>query len=61
VVRVWGRGFDPEQVRTAQGPGERVGIPGMRERITLLGGELTIESTEGNGTRICAVVPLPRL
>ena len=53
-----GRGFDPRAVPRAGGPGERVGLAGMRERIGLLGGELTITSTPGHGTRVAAEVPL---
>ena len=48
-----GRGFDPDDV----GDGG-VGLIGMRERIALLGGRLTIESTEGAGTMLTAEVPI---
>jgi len=40
------------------GPGERVGLAGMEERIALLGGELQVRSSPGEGTRISASVPL---
>ncbi|MDQ4126489.1 MAG: PAS domain S-box protein [Actinomycetota bacterium] len=53
-----GRGFDPSSP-TASGPGERVGLAGMRERMALLGGELEIQSRPGAGTRLIARVPLP--
>ena len=42
VVQDDGRGFEPESVRDGG-----VGLLGMRERIALVGGRLTIESTEG--------------
>ncbi|HEX5468713.1 MAG TPA: GAF domain-containing sensor histidine kinase [Gaiellaceae bacterium] len=48
-----GRGFDPE---TAGNGG--VGLLGMRERIALLEGRLSIESREGAGTTIRVEVPL---
>jgi len=53
-----GRGFDPRALRRAGGPGERVGLAGMRERIGLLGGEFVITSEPGKGTSVVAEVPL---
>jgi signal transduction histidine kinase len=53
-----GQGFDPKAVPNHGGADERVGLVGMRERITLLGGEFTIESALGDGTRVMAAVPL---
>jgi signal transduction histidine kinase len=32
---------------------------GMHERIQLLGGRLTVESSVGSGTTVRALVPLP--
>ena len=52
-----GRGFDPRALRRDGGPGERVGLAGMRERIGLLGGTLLITSAPGEGTRLVAEVP----
>jgi two-component system sensor histidine kinase DesK len=37
------------------------GLSGMRERVRALGGTLTIESPQGQGTRLKAVVPVPML
>jgi signal transduction histidine kinase len=37
----------------------QLGLQGMRERAALLGGRLTIESSPGSGTAVCARVPLP--
>lgn len=58
-VRDWGRGFDgalpPED---CSGLGERVGLCGMRERVVLLGGTLTIHSQPGAGTSVVAELPL---
>ena len=50
-VRDDGTGFDP----TAATDG--FGLVGMRERVELLGGELTIQSAPGNGTRIAVLIP----
>jgi signal transduction histidine kinase len=58
-VRYWGRGFEPAGVRQGGGPGEKVGLSSMRERIALLGGSLEIRSQPGAGTSVVAEVPLP--
>jgi signal transduction histidine kinase len=52
-----GRGFDPAAQQGA-GPGERIGLSGMRERVALLGGQCEVRSRPGAGTRVVAVVPL---
>jgi PAS domain S-box-containing protein len=51
-----GVGFDPG---TKLALGSSSGLLGMRERATLLGGRLTIESQPGSGTRLQATIPLP--
>ncbi|NCC30814.1 MAG: PAS domain S-box protein, partial [Chloroflexia bacterium] len=38
---------------------QQLGLIGMHERVTLLGGDLTIESAPGSGTSIFALIPLP--
>jgi len=52
-VRDWGIGFDPESV----GKGH-FGLESIRQRVRLLGGRLTIESTLGSGTLVQVVVPI---
>lgn len=47
-----GSGFDPAAV-----PAGSSGLQGMRERVALLDGELTIESKAGGGTRVRAQLP----
>jgi signal transduction histidine kinase len=47
-----GRGFDAEQV-----PPDRLGLLGMRERLTLVGGSLTVSSKLGQGTTVAAEIP----
>ncbi|MBA2596804.1 MAG: sensor histidine kinase [Chloroflexia bacterium] len=51
-----GRGMAIDAAKFTLNRGE--GIPGMSERARLLGGDVTIESTPGSGTRISAVLPL---
>jgi two-component system, NarL family, sensor histidine kinase DevS len=48
-----GRGFDPQDVRL-----DALGLLGMRERLALVGGSLTVESGgDGTGTTVAARVP----
>jgi PAS domain S-box-containing protein len=54
-----GRGFDAEAMFNSSGPPVRLGLLGMRERVALVGGTLTIESTPGGGTTIFGRIPLP--
>lgn len=67
VVRVWtdaqdlylqiedeGAGF---LVDAALAGGVTVGLPGMVERVELLGGALSLDSAPGEGTRILAILP----
>ena len=49
-----GVGFDPESSNGIPG----LGLISMRERLRLVGGQLTIESEPSRGTRIRARVPL---
>ena len=49
-----GRGFDSSEAKL--GPG--LGLISMRERTRLIGGECTIQSKPGRGTRIDARIPL---
>lgn len=53
VVEDDGVGFDPD--RTREGG---LGVIGMRERVALIGGRLTIESRPGAGTTFVAEVPV---
>jgi signal transduction histidine kinase len=52
VVEDDGSGFDPARIRDGA-----LGLTGMRERLALVGGTLTLESTPGIGTTIVAEVP----
>jgi two-component system, NarL family, sensor histidine kinase DevS len=53
VVHDDGKGFDPTDVRDGS-----LGLEGMRERVALLGGRLTIESSVGAGTMLKVEVPI---
>jgi len=52
VVTDDGRGFSPDQ--------EGFGLRGMRERIHLVGGSITVDSRPGGGTRLAVAVPRRR-
>lgn len=56
VIEDDGDGFDPGELSPTQGSG--LGLFGMRERLTLVGGFVEVESEKGKGTRIAARVPL---
>ena len=53
VIEDDGLGFDPGSARA-----DGLGLVGMRERVALLGGRLSMESTPGAGTTCIAEVPL---
>jgi signal transduction histidine kinase len=52
-----GAGFEPEAVSAMTSSG----LTGMRERVFLAQGQLTIQSAKGAGTRILAELPLSDL
>jgi PAS domain S-box-containing protein len=54
-----GRGFDLAAVRGDALAGSGSGVLSMHERAELLGGQLTIESAPGTGTRVRAEIPIP--
>jgi PAS domain S-box-containing protein len=54
-----GRGFDPEAADARPGR-QRLGLLGMRERVGLVGGRLSVQSGEGEGTIVRARIPLTR-
>jgi signal transduction histidine kinase len=53
VVEDDGSGFDPEAARA-----DSLGLEGMRERVALHDGRLTLESAPGSGTTLRVEVPL---
>ncbi|HHY27373.1 MAG TPA: HAMP domain-containing protein [Desulfitobacterium dehalogenans] len=56
IVEDDGLGFDVENVIT--GPSHGLGLFGMRERASLLGGSLKIESKPGTGTTVYIKIPI---
>jgi two-component system sensor histidine kinase UhpB len=52
-VRDNGKGFDPVN----RGDGGGIGLSGMAERARLVGGELTVTSSPGTGTRVRLYIP----
>jgi signal transduction histidine kinase len=54
VIEDDGRGFTPGETRA-----DALGLLGMRERLSFLGGALTVESAPGSGTTVRALLPLP--
>lgn len=59
--RVWlevrddGCGIEPARLRAV--PAGHLGLRGMRERTALLGGELTLDTAPGRGTRLTVAIP----
>lgn len=61
IVEDDGVGFDPNQTSaTKEGSTVTLGLSGMRERISLISGTLTIESDCGVGTTVFISIPLTR-
>jgi two-component system, NarL family, sensor histidine kinase DevS len=54
VIEDDGRGFDPEELTD-----DGLGLVGMRERVGLLDGRLSVESSPESGTTLVVEVPLP--
>jgi two-component system, NarL family, sensor histidine kinase DegS len=54
-----GKSFEVERVLNATGR-KRLGLPGMRERLEMVGGRFEIESAPGKGTTITAQLPRGR-
>lgn len=59
VVEDDGRGFDVALARQGGDKGLGLGLLGMEERVTLLGGAFRVESEPGRGTRLGLRIPLP--
>ena len=53
-----GRGFDVRDTIDRAAAGKALGLLGMQERVGALGGEFTLSSVPGKGTKIRARLPL---
>lgn len=55
-----GAGFTPADVAKPSESGQGLGLLGMRERVEILGGSLTLDSSPGAGTHVAFTVPVPK-
>ena len=53
-----GQGFDVEKLADREVPERGVGLLGIRERVSSLGGSFSIQSGPGQGTRLTIEIPL---
>jgi signal transduction histidine kinase len=53
-----GQGFDPQVLQRADSQGQGLGLRGMQERASILGGEFNLQTAPGKGTIITVRVPL---
>ncbi|MCM3876599.1 MAG: HAMP domain-containing protein [Thermoanaerobaculia bacterium] len=54
-----GRGFDPGSVVQPSETGRGLGLLGMRERVEILGGKMSLDSAPGEGTHLAFEIPIP--
>lgn len=57
IIEDDGCGFDVKTVMKNPAKEQRLGLLGMEERVALVGGSLTIESTRGMGTTVYVRIP----
>jgi PAS domain S-box-containing protein len=61
IVSDDGKGFEPDKLQlAAHGPDGQFGLFSIRERLTWVGGRMTIESAPGRGSRFIMDAPLAR-
>ena len=51
IVEDDGKGFERDNIKTNRKSGKGLGLTGMEERASLIGGQVEIESAPGSGTR----------
>jgi signal transduction histidine kinase len=54
-----GRGFDVTAAMKSPETDQKLGLLGMKERVALVGGGLSIESAERRGTTLYVRIPIP--
>jgi signal transduction histidine kinase len=54
-----GRGFDLSAVTSAPSQMHGLGLAGMQERASLVGGQVTVTSAPAQGTTVHVALPLP--
>lgn len=54
-----GCGFDPQMLQASDSQGQGLGLRGMLERASTLGGDFQMQTTPGKGTTITVRVPVP--
>jgi two-component system sensor histidine kinase DegS len=58
IIEDDGMGFDVATMRSPRMDSPGLGLMGMEERASILGGSLTLTSRPGKGTRVAFEVPL---
>ena len=58
IIEDSGRGFDPAELLTNPNGRGRLGLLGVRERASLLGGSMDIETSPGGGTTLFVRIPI---
>jgi signal transduction histidine kinase len=58
TLRDNGNGFDVPAAQERAALGASMGLPGMQERVRLVGGQMHIDSAPGRGTAIHVDLPL---
>lgn len=61
IVEDDGQGFDVQQVLASRDMAKKLGLYGIQERASLIGGKLTIESEPGMGTTVFVEIPLEKV
>jgi signal transduction histidine kinase len=57
IIEDNGVGFDPKDMKTNSIHNKHLGLYGMEERVSLIGGKMTVESSPGKGTMLYLEIP----